>query len=561
MEDPMVAPSSLTVSPATVLTEICNAQLPKSQTDAATNTDSSTDCNDGELKVSIRLGGILPSDDEEEDTTNDQSLDAGPASPLTTIETGKSNASLRSQIDILQKIASMESREYHQRLVENSVDTAALEDRSLVQISQSVHRFHSVILNLNEENDGQTQEILRLQAKDMDAQNKIARLEAAVSKLLAQKQKLRNKNRAGKSVNRKLVEHLQNFSNAAQQEEETIGRLLQHEQNLRERCDSASNFSSDLEGFDTESVYSMASNRSLVTSEPPTVRFHRERNLTWPHSDFGDDDAGEEAFAKDTKGASADYHSKSPKERANSGTTTTKTTTTTDAADPSRKVSEGGKSVSNADIWKASMRPRATSPMNSNFWNNSMSIGSTASKDHDPLHKVDRSTILDLGEHDDIGDLRRRKNENQQRQSKTQHESSKNKKKDSGAEPAFVHDFKVMFGTTPQKRKSSSGEKFDLLNLFKKEDANKDKSSSNETNLLPKRSSAMAPTPKTKDLAKSEKDSSDRLTKSSPSKTNKRESKTSIVLENAKHEAQEATDKFKSSMKNMGKMFNFMDKH
>mmetsp|Transcript_2407 Transcript_2407/g.5561 ORF Transcript_2407/g.5561 Transcript_2407/m.5561 type:complete len:542 (-) Transcript_2407:235-1860(-) len=541
MEDPMTA-TSLATSPTTVLKEICNPQLPMSQSgDAATNTtiSDSVDCDNVELAVSIRLGGILPSDeeedvktdrpsDEEEDVTTDQS-----ASPLTTTETGTTNAmtentldsSLLSQIDTLQQIASMESREYQQGLMENSIDTTRLQDRSLIQISQSLHRFHSVILNLNEENDSQTQEILRLQAQEMESQNKIARLEAVVSKLIAQKQKLRKKNRAEKSVNRRLVEHLQNVSNAQQQEEETIGRLLQHEQNLRERCDS-SNFSSDLEGFDTESVYSMASNRSLVTSEPPTVRIHRERNLTWPHSDFGDDD--DEEAAKDTTTANAKEAKEGAADQPKSfkdwakATTTVKTTSTTTATshnnndEPSRKVIEGGRSVSTADIWKASMRP-SSSP-NNNFWNTS-SIGS---KDHDPLHKVDRSSILDLGEHDDIADVRKRKEE--KRQSEKQHGA---KKKDN--EPAFVHDFKVMFGKSPQKRKSS-GEKFELFDLFKKDDVN------------PKR------------------DSSVRSRKSSPSKTKKRESKTSIALDHAKNDAQEAADKIKSSMKNMGKMFNnFMD--
>lgn len=459
--------------------------------------DPANHCDDEEeLKVSIRLGGILPSDDdeeEEEDAIDNRSCEA-PASPSSTTETGTLTVSentaldpsVKSQITTLQEIASMESREYQQRLMENSVDTSALEDRSFIQLSQSLHRFHSIILNLNEENDSQTQEILKLQAQETESQNKIAQLEAVVSKLLAQNQRLRHKHRSGKSVNRKLVQHLHNINNAQQQEDETIDRLLQHEQHLRERCDS-SNISSDLDGFDTESVYSLASNRSLVTSEPPTVRIHRERNLTWPHSDFGDD-------GPPSPPGSPEYGSPDRRYQA---------------------VVEGGK---------------PSSPSN-NFWN-------TTSSNHDPLHKVDRSTILDLGEDDNFHEVRRQKKE----------VDEKKKKKD--LEPAFVHDFKVMFGkstsssSSPPKRKST-GDKFDLFDMFKKDDDKAAKSNDHETStsLLPKRHSARP--------------ALGQDGKSGPTK--KRESKTSIALDNAKQEAQEAADKFKSSMKKMGKMFDFLE--
>ncbi|CAJ1934401.1 unnamed protein product [Cylindrotheca closterium] len=569
MEDPMAAPS-LTASPTTVLTEICTPQLQISQSDhhAATNTtriSDSANCDNEELTVSIRLGGILPSDDEEEDVTNAQSSSAGPASPLRTAETERINtpvagstidASLRSQIDTLQQIASMESREYQQRLMENSIDTTTIQDRSLMQICQSLHRSHSIILNLNEENDSQTQEILRLQAQDMESQNKIARMEEALAKLVAQKQKLRNKNRAEKSVNRRLVEHLHTVSNAQQQEEDTIGRLLQHEQNLRERCDS--NFSSDFEGFDTESVYSMASNRSMVTSEPPTVRIHRERNLTWPHSDFGDDDEVEESlYVQDStttaNGKGAANQIKDDSRRTRSSTTSpvkmTKPTNhygsnSSNNNEPSRKVIEGGKSVSTADIWKASMRPSSNSP--ANFWNNNTS--SIGSKDHDPLHKVDRSKILDLGEHDDVVDVRKKKDYEKRQQSVKREQQNK---KSDVLEPAFVHDFKVMFGksssSSSHEKRKSSGEKFDLFDMFKK-DGHETSSTAALNNKMD--SSARKLFEKDHDH-----DSSRRKSQSKPS--TKRESKTTVALDNAKHEAKEAADKFKSSMKNMGKMFTF----
>lgn len=510
----MVA-SSLTASPSTVLTEICNPQLPMTKTDDDTNTNISdpANCDDEELKVSIRLGGILSSDDEGEDVPYNRSCKVAPESPLSTTETGTKTSSQntldgshRPQIATLQEIASMESREYQQRLMENSVDTTALQDRSFVQLSQSLHRFHSVILNLNEENDSQTQEILRLQAQEIESQNKIAQLEAVVSKLLAQNQRLRKKNRAEKSVNRKLVEYLQNVNNAQQQEEATIDRLLQHEQNLREsqnlreRCDSASNFSSDLEGFDTESVYSMASNRSsLVTSEPPTVRIHRERNLTWPHSDFGDN--------LDTSETEVDRPG-GKKNRSNSGM----------GDEASHKICEGRKSVSTADVWKASMRP---SPPSHKFW----------AKD-DPLQKVDRSNILDLGEYDEFHDVRNNA-ANQQEEKQTK-----------DMEPAFVHDFKVMFGkSSPQKRKSTPAEKSGLFDMFKKDDVKSKSDGNDKSTTPPKRNSAMSVT----------------NDKTGPSKIN-RESKIKREFDNAKHEVEEAADKFKSSMKNMGKMFKFMDK-
>ena len=363
----MVA-SSLTASPSTVLAEISNPQLDMTKTANVTDSNISDPANhdEEEVKVSIRLGGILPSDDGEDGVTSNRSYDSGPPSPLSITETGTNTItsspnkntlddSLQSQIATLQEIASMESREYQQRLMENSVDTSALEDRRFIQLNQSLHRFHSVILNLNEENDNQTQEILRLQAQEMESQNKIAKLEAVVSKLLVQNERLRNKNRSRKSLNHKLVERLQTINNAQQQEEETIDRLLKHEQHLRERTDSASNLSSDFEGFDTESVYSMASNRSMVTSEPPTVRIHRERNLTWPHSDFADDNN----LTSPEKGSK-------PAEGSAPGSPVNHNAKQSD--DIRQKIEEGGKSVSTADVWKASMRPSSPSH---NFWGGS----------------------------------------------------------------------------------------------------------------------------------------------------------------------------------------------
>lgn len=563
----MIAPV-LASSSNPVLKEIYDAQLPSNKTDDATNTSTvgQTSCDGEEVKVFVRLGGILPFDDE--DVMSDQFIDDCPTAPQAS-PVSTSIDSLHSQIATLQEIASMESKEYQQRLMANSVQFK-LQDFRLVRLSQSLHRFHSVILNLNEENDSQTREILHLQAQDLESQNKIAKLEAVVSKLVKQNQKLRHKNRSGRGINRKLVENLETIANVHRQEEEAIDKLLQHEQVLRERCDSSfSNFSNDL---DSKSVDTLASNRSLVTSEPPTVRLHRQRNLTWPHSDFE-----EELSALDHAKSAAD-RPKSPKERTKSYTTAATTDHISDNdRNPSHKICEGGSSVTTADIWKASMRQPSSSSSSSNFWSTNSNMMS-----NDPHHKVNRCNILDLDEwrESPAGKYTSRDIGNGEEDDK--HHKSDKQESD--------NPFLSIFQKTPQKRKSSDKKKdFDLFDIFKKDDA-KDKleEKQDDSGTLCKDSASDEPLQQEdhsssenkdksaekkkdfdlfdifkKDEAKSrEKEETGTLTKESasndsPNDGNNCPSETKDEVKTKEERQQDAADKFRSSMKNMGKMFTF----
>lgn len=196
--------------------------------------------------------------------------------------------SLLYQIEILNVLASMDSIEYHQRLVENILPT--IQEQELSKLSLIIGRNHSLIQNLTNENDLQTKEILELQNQNQSLQNHIKELHRVVSKLHTQNLRLKKRRKSDKSVARRLVEQMKVFDAArmVRKEEKELKQLFQHEQFLRDGSTSSTNFSEvdGLQDFDNGSMESSFSVRSLVTSEPPTVRIHRQRTLTWPYTSF-----------------------------------------------------------------------------------------------------------------------------------------------------------------------------------------------------------------------------------------------------------------------------------
>lgn len=195
--------------------------------------------------------------------------------------------SLLYQIEILNALASMDSIEYHQRLVENTLPT--IQEQELSKLSLIIGRNHSLIQNMTNENDLQTKEILELQNQNQSLQSHIKELHRVVSKLHSQNLRLKKRRKSDKSVARRLVEQMKVFDavRMVRKEEKELKQLFQHEQFLRDGSNS-SNFSEvdGFQDFDNGSMESSLSVRSLVTSEPPTVRIHRQRTLTWPYTNF-----------------------------------------------------------------------------------------------------------------------------------------------------------------------------------------------------------------------------------------------------------------------------------
>ena len=201
------------------------------------------------------------------------------------------------------------------------------------KLSQSIHRFHSLLLNLTKENDIQTCELVDLQRElDAERQNS-AKLQAVVKKLHKKNVKLTDKLARNKSLGRQLVERVTKQKQQQDQEEvdskfwKMACQVSHHEQALLKRqqqqlnggsvsgiesgCSSpvshrdrtASDMSGDyLDGLqdfvncesqsrsmDTSCDLdlgdrSIASQHSLVTDEGiATVKIHRERTMTWPN--------------------------------------------------------------------------------------------------------------------------------------------------------------------------------------------------------------------------------------------------------------------------------------
>ena len=194
------------------------------------------------------------------------------------------NKSLWDAIHILSKLASMDSTDYQQQLVENSL--LPIQEPQLSKLAQSIHRFHALVANLSRENDHQTIEILELQRELEACKARNTKLETAVRKLHKRNVKLRERQKEDRTMAQKLIDQVQQRMAKHQRNEEEeflklATKVQQHEQHLRERSDS--NFS-DIDGLqDFNENESLSTTASLITDDGvATVRIQRERTWSLP---------------------------------------------------------------------------------------------------------------------------------------------------------------------------------------------------------------------------------------------------------------------------------------
>jgi hypothetical protein len=155
---------------------------------------------------------------------------------------------LREALEQLNRFASLDSEEYQQRLLENSLpslpqlEVSSLQHNKatpttmspssskggsmssfdldhrridqnlstpLVQLSMSLHRLHSVVANLTKEADGHSEEMVSLQKKLCTSQQRTKVLEGAIQKLHKRNIKLKRKSELNKQVATQLTHQVQ----------------------------------------------------------------------------------------------------------------------------------------------------------------------------------------------------------------------------------------------------------------------------------------------------------------------------------------------------------------
>jgi hypothetical protein len=312
--------------------KILSAMVHK-HTESPTLSCTSSACSEEELKPQThRLGRVIVEDDDDDDDEQQVPIshrrEEARDEPVVVSE---KEQELFAAIETLNQLAGMDSSDYQARLVDNRLPSFQSHQQQqrqqqqphLLKLSQSIHRFHSLVNNLCAENDQQTTELLELHRTVDASQQRIDKLEMAVSKLHSRNVKLKKQSQSDKSVAGKLLEQVQTFrTNAARRNEEEeffklAQKVQQHEQvmmhttttaasasttsssSMRERCDS--NFS-DLDqglfqdfdgnksvGSSTTEISSTKSMKSLVTDDGvATVRITRERVFTWPSNSKND---------------------------------------------------------------------------------------------------------------------------------------------------------------------------------------------------------------------------------------------------------------------------------
>lgn len=160
-------------------------------------------------------------------------------------------------LEQLQKLASMESTEYQQGLLDNSLpsltagtsssssaaSTVAVYSSSslsqdvnaaLVQLSMSLHRLHSVAANLTAEVDGHTDDTIRLQKEMETSRRRSVMLEAAVQKLHERNLKLKKRSLEDRKVAKALAKKVQAYETQLEQQgfQLMANQVQQHEIHL-----------------------------------------------------------------------------------------------------------------------------------------------------------------------------------------------------------------------------------------------------------------------------------------------------------------------------------------
>lgn len=226
--------------------------------------------------------------------------------------TGKSeerpdSEQLLQALQVLNELAAMNSSDYQAALLDKNyylsknpkIQSLLATNPQLVKLHQSIHRFHSQIRNLTAENDQQTEDLLDFQNTLETKNERMAQLEAAVSKLHKRNTKLKERTKSNQSKTRKLFQQVKEFTANAtkRKKEEDFAKLAMqvqhHEQVMMNRERTESNFS-DLDGLqdflpETTSVASSAdldtvssTHSSVYEDGVATLRISRERTATWP---------------------------------------------------------------------------------------------------------------------------------------------------------------------------------------------------------------------------------------------------------------------------------------
>ena len=285
-----------------------------------TSASASISDDDHHIKPA-RMGRViyLEDEDDEDDPFLQQERDEQLSLPTTD---NSDKLLLQQSLQIITQLAVMDRDEYQRRLVENSLPVVPAQQISyldnntdhssqhtnnhLNKLTQSLHRFHSLVANLERENDSQTLEIYKLQTNLENVKERNQKLETAVQKLYKRNTKLKKEKTAqSNSIGNKILSQVQKSKSNKKQEQQNeflklATQVQQHESLLvRERADS--NFS-DVDGLEafysnngqdsidngddsmsSEADVSVTTTTSLITDESAaTVKISRERTFTWP---------------------------------------------------------------------------------------------------------------------------------------------------------------------------------------------------------------------------------------------------------------------------------------
>ena len=298
---------------------------------SVTTTVSSFDTEDNNeltpLPLEERLGRVITDDDDiVEQNENDvlASIVLPPRRPSMsrrTISAGSAQydhwlhqdcaveamaANTLQELQQLNRLASMDSNEYHAQLLDNSLPSLQSSTTNLgsfltlggkeqsgcaaspssplahipnqmVQLSMSIHRLHSTVTNLTQEVDGHTDDTKDLQAQLLASQERNQQLEAAMKKVYLKNQKLKQNAETEKAARKQLQKQLQeyehqletqNFELMASQVQQHELRLLQQKQ--RQQQEEMSSVASS--GNRTDSPFSELCLEDIGIDVPEDVK-------------------------------------------------------------------------------------------------------------------------------------------------------------------------------------------------------------------------------------------------------------------------------------------------
>jgi hypothetical protein len=131
---------------------------------------------------------------------------------MTTKDKDLDVASSLTELQQLNRLASMDSNDYHQHLLDNSLPSLLSKKSSssfcnsystsiqtqMMQLSMSIHRLHSVVANLTREVDGHAEETHALQSQFLVSHERTQQVEMALQKLYSKHMKLKQQSQEDK---------------------------------------------------------------------------------------------------------------------------------------------------------------------------------------------------------------------------------------------------------------------------------------------------------------------------------------------------------------------------